>query len=68
MESSEVFKLIESKYPDALKSTDLEGTEQSVTIDVNSIADVCNYLKSESELQFDLPPILGPLVMLHIRP
>ena len=52
MESSEVFKLIESKYPDALKSTDLEGIEQSVTIDVNSIADVCNYLKTESELQF----------------
>ena len=52
MESSEVFKLIESKYPDALKSTDLEGTEQSVTIDVNSIADGCNYLKTESELQF----------------
>ena len=52
MESSEVFKLIESKYPDALKSTDLEGLEQSVTIDVNSIADVCNYLKTESELQF----------------
>ena len=52
MEPSEVFKLIESKYPDALKSTDLEGLEQSVTIDVNSIADVCNYLKTESELQF----------------
>jgi len=52
MESSEVFKLIKSKYPDALKSTDLEGTEQSATIDVNSIADVCNYLKTESELQF----------------
>ncbi|TFB10570.1 NADH-quinone oxidoreductase subunit C [Candidatus Marinimicrobia bacterium MT.SAG.2] len=52
MESSEVFKLIESKYPDALKSIDLEGIEQSVTIDVNSIADVCNYLKTESELQF----------------
>ena len=52
MESSEVFKLIESNYPDALKSTDLEGTEQSVTIDANSIVDVCNYLKTESELQF----------------
>lgn len=52
MESSEVFKLIESKYPDALKSTDLDGIEQSVTIKANSIADVCNYLKTESELQF----------------
>ncbi|TFB13310.1 NADH-quinone oxidoreductase subunit C [Candidatus Marinimicrobia bacterium MT.SAG.4] len=52
MESSEVFKLIESKYPDALKSTDLDGIEQSVTIEANSIADVCNYLKTESELQF----------------
>lgn len=52
MESSEVFKLIESKYPDALKSTDLEGTEKSVTIDANSIAEICRYLKTESELQF----------------
>ena len=52
MDSSEVFKLIESKYPDALKSTDLDGIEQSVTIEANSIADVCNYLKTESELQF----------------
>ena len=52
MEPSEVFKLIESKYPDALKSTDLEGTEQTVTIEANSIVDVCTYLKTDPELQF----------------
>jgi len=52
MDSPAVFKLIESKYPDALKSTDLEGLEQSVTIGANSIVDVCKFLKTESELQF----------------
>ena len=52
MDSPAVFKLIESKFPDALKSTDLEGLEQSVTIGANSIADVCRFLKTESELQF----------------
>ena len=52
MEPSEVFKLIESEYPDALKSTDLEGIEQSVTIGARSIVDVCKYLKADSKLQF----------------
>lgn len=52
MNSPEVFKLIESKFPEALKSTDLEGIEQSVTVEANSIADVCEFLKTEADLQF----------------
>ncbi len=52
MEASEVFRLIESKYTDAVKSIDLEGTEPTTTIEVDSIVDICNYLKSENELQF----------------
>ena len=52
MEASEVFRLIESKYTDAVKSIDLEGTEPTTTIEADSIVDICNYLKSENELQF----------------
>lgn len=52
MTSSEVIKEIESKFPDIVKSTEQEGLEPFITVNSDSIIEVCNYLKLEKNLDF----------------
>ena len=52
MVAGEVFKTIESNFPDGVKSIDIEGFDPSATIEASSLLEICSFLKSDKKLKF----------------